>query len=234
MTDPATSPAVPNAYRVSLAEARQEWSRADPASAAARGDALLVRLPNGGVAVELAFYGRLFRVHHSPAESPTHPQFLAQAQAQASVTEVATGRTASAATEILVLHYLLTADGALPSGEWVSFHELPYGRIYQSAFAGRSLAPLSEAFGNDREAFVRAAASLGGEPMRLGDAAFWFRAFPRLAVAAVLWLGEDELPGAVNILFDSAAGHYLPTEDLSAVGGMLSGRLLRARFQGVV
>jgi hypothetical protein len=38
----------------------------------------------------------------------------------------------------------------------------------------------------------------------------------------------------VNILFDSAAGHYLPTEDLSAVGGMLSGRLLRARFQGVV
>ena len=36
----------------------------------------------------------------------------------------------------------------------------------------------------------------GGEPMRLGDASFWFRAFPRLALAAVLWLGEEDLPGS--------------------------------------
>ena len=41
----------------------------------------------------------------------------------------------------------------------------------------------------------RAARQLGGLPMRLGDASFWFRAFPRLALAAVLWLGEEDLPG---------------------------------------
>jgi hypothetical protein len=44
-----------------------------------------------------------------------------------------------------------------------------------------------------------------------------------------LWLGEEDLPGSVNILFDSAAGHMLPTEDLAGVGGMLSGMLLRWR-----
>jgi hypothetical protein len=200
-----------NHYRLSLLKARQDWQRADPLQAAARAGAAYVALPDGAQ-VSLAYYGRPYRIAH-----PTGP-----------ITEAESGREADPVTQILLLHYLLTADGALPTGEWVAFHELPDGRIYQAAFEQRALRTLSAAFGADQSAFVRAALSLGGQPMRLGDASFWFQALPRLAVAATLWLGEEDLPGEANILFDSAAGHYLPTEDLSGIGGMLSGRLIRA------
>jgi hypothetical protein len=65
--------------------------------------------------------------------------------------------------------------------------------------------------------------------LRFGDASFSFRPLPRLALACVLWLGDDEVPGSAKVLFDAAAGHYLPTEDLAGDGGMLAGRLLKAK-----
>ena len=207
------SAATPAAYRESLRKAHLDWQQADPLQAAARTDAGFSVTPDGASQLILPFFGKPYRIPH-----PTGPLVAAES-----------GVGASAGVQILLLHHLLSADGALPSGEWVSFHELPFGRIYQSAFAGRSLAPLSAAFGLDAAGFAAAASRLGGLPMRLGDSSFWFRVFPRLPVAAVQWLGEEDLPGSVNILFDSAAGRLLPTEDLAAVGGMLSGMLLRGR-----
>jgi hypothetical protein len=203
----------PASYRESLRKARLDWQQADPRQAAARTDAVFLAPADEPAQVSLPFFGKTYRVPH-----PT-----------GAVVEADSGREVSAGTQILLLHHLVSADGALSSGEWVSFHELPDGRIYQAAFAGRSLAPLSAAFGVDPGGFAAAAGRLDGLPMRLGDSSFWFRVFPRLALAAVLWLGEEDLPGSVNILFDSSAGHMLPTEDLAAVGGMLSGLLLRFR-----
>jgi hypothetical protein len=207
------SAVTPASYRESLRKARLDWQQADPRQAAARTDAVFSAGSGGAAQVSLPFFGKAYRLPH-----PTGP-----------VVEADSGRDASAGTQILMLHHLLAVSGARASGEWVSFHELPDGRIYQSAFAARSLAPLSAAFGVDAGGFAAAAGRLGGQPMRLGDSSFWFRVFPRLAVVAVLWLGEEDLPGSVNILFDSAAGHMLPTEDLAGVGGMLSGMLLRWR-----
>ena len=39
----------------------------------------------------------------------------------------------------------------------------------------------------------------------------------------------DEFPGRVQVLFDAAASHYLPTEDLSGVGDWLAHQLKFAR-----
>jgi len=41
-----------------------------------------------------------------------------------------------------------------------------------------------------------------------------------------VYLGDEELPPAVRLLYDASAGHYLPTEDLAVLGGMLVGRLI--------
>ncbi len=207
------SAVTPASYRECLRKARLDWQQADPRQAAARTDAGFTSAPDGAGQVTLPFFGKTYRVSH-----PAGP-----------LVEADSGREASPTAQMLLLHHLLTADGAQATGEWVSFHELPDGRVYQAAFAGRSLAPLSAAFGMDATGFAAAAGKIGGLPMRLGDSSFWFRVFPRLAVAAVLWLGEEDLPGSVNILFDAAAGRLLPTEDLAGVGGMLSGMLLRGR-----
>ncbi len=37
-------------------------------------------------------------------------------------------------------------------------------------------------------------------------------------MACILYLGEDEIPPSINVLFDAAADTYLPTEDLSYLG----------------
>jgi hypothetical protein len=209
---PPASPATPASYRESLGKARADWRASDPRQAAANVDAIFLPGAGGQSELHLAYFGQTFAIAHPSG----------------AIAEADSRREAGVATQILLLHHLLTADGVAPTGEWVSFHDLPDGRIYQTSFQARSLAPLSARFGADGASFARAGESLGGAPMRLGDVSFWFRAFPRLAVAAVLWLGEEDLPGSVNVLFDSAASHYLPSEDLAVLGGTFSGRLLRA------
>jgi hypothetical protein len=145
-----------------------------------------------------------------------------------SVEEVETGQEPPIAIRILILHYLINADGTPLADSWVAFRELPDGRVYDAAFRRRANLRLAQAFGNDLDGFVAAAEVLGGERLTYGDAAFLFPIFPRLRLAAVLYLADEEFPASANVLFDAAADHYLPTEDLAVLGGMLAGRLIKA------
>jgi len=165
------------------------------------------------------------------------------------------GGFAHVAVRIMLLHYLLQADGTPPSGDWVSFRELPDGLFYAASFAARAEAPLEAAFGGPAEAggpaagrpaeargpvagglaiaggldaFRRAAAAAGGEPFAAADAAYAFRALPLLRLAAMLWEGDDEFPARAQIVFDASAGHCLPAEDLAGLGGLLARRLVSA------
>jgi hypothetical protein len=63
---------------------------------------------------------------------------------------------------------------------------------------------------------------------RLKRVPFAFRLLPRVWLAVVLHLADDEFPANANILFDATVSHYLPTEDLAVLGGMLAGRLSKA------
>ena len=135
------------------------------------------------------------------------------------------------ATAVLLLHYLLTADGTPPAGEWTAYRELPGCLFYAAAFAGRADVPLARRFGGSAaaaEALAAAAEPLSGERLDLADVAFRFQALPRLAVAALVWAGDEEFPGSATVLFDAAAGRYLPPEDLAGLGGLLVQRLIAA------
>jgi hypothetical protein len=54
---------------------------------------------------------------------------------------------------------------------------------------------------------------------------------PRVWLAVVLHLADEEFPASANVLFDASASHYLPTEDLAVLGGMLTGRLIKSAPQ---
>jgi hypothetical protein len=135
------------------------------------------------------------------------------------------------AVAILLLHYLLLADGAPPAGAWSAYRELPDGLFYAASFAARAEAPLSRAFAGSPaglDAFRAAARAAGGDALTLGDASFRFVALPRVDVAVLVWAGDDEEPGEARVLFDANAGHYLPAEDLAGLGGQLAHRLTAA------
>ena len=146
---------------------------------------------------------------------------------QGTVQRTADGKDADIATQILLLHYLLTADGMPLAGEWIAFRSLPGGLGYDAAFKGRADHRLVSSFGTDRQTFDTAARSLGGERLTFGDASYLFRALPRVWLAVVLYLADEEFPASAQVLFDGASSHYLPTEDLAVLGGMLASRLIR-------
>ncbi len=143
------------------------------------------------------------------------------------------GRSVHVAVRILLLHYLLRADGTALAGEWRRYRELPDGLFYAASFAARAEAPLAAAFGapgaaegSGVDALRRAAALAGGSPLALADAAFAFTALPRIRLAVLLWAGDDEFAAEASVVFDAAASHYLAAEDLAGLGGQLSRRLL--------
>ncbi|MCL5958099.1 MAG: DUF3786 domain-containing protein [Chloroflexi bacterium] len=127
----------------------------------------------------------------------------------------------------LVVHYFRTADGTPLTGKWIAFRELPGGRNYSQAFQGYTGNKLVRALQNDVESFRFSALKFRGKTESMGDAAFSFQLLPRVSLAVVYWLGDDEFPPTSNFLFDSSASHYLPTDGLAVLGGRLCNLLLR-------
>lgn len=121
----------------------------------------------------------------------------------------------------LFLYYLHTADGTMPTGEWMAYRELPGGQFYAQAFQGYTGERLVRVVGDDLEALSRAARRLGGFRLDFGDVAFTFDVLPRIPLALVYWLGDEEFPPSARVLFDASASHYMPTDGLAVLGSRL-------------
>ncbi len=199
-------------YGPALDKAVRNLQSLDPWLVALRSDTRYTRLTDASGQIEVRFWGKDYIVRYP----------------EISVREVERGQEPPIATRILILHYLINADGTPLADAWISFRELPGGRVYDAAFRRRANLRLAQAFGSDSDGFVAAAEALGGTRLAYGDASFLFPIFPRLRLAAILYLADEEFPASANVLFDAAASHYLPTEDLAVLGGMLAGRLIKA------
>lgn len=128
--------------------------------------------------------------------------------------------------QALLLYYFVTADGTPPAGKWVSFADLPGGRMYARAFQGYSGNELVKAFGLDVNVFRQACESCGGARLEMGEAAYRFQALPRLPLVVTFWPGDEDFPSTSKILFDASACHYLPIDACAILGGMLTRKLL--------
>ncbi|OQY21993.1 MAG: hypothetical protein B6I34_06595 [Anaerolineaceae bacterium 4572_32.1] len=200
-------------YDAALQRARQDLARQAPHLVAARAGLVYRQLTDKSGEFAVPFWGQQFIV--------TFPDGI--------VTKAESGEPPSIAEQILTLHYLTTADGVPITNHWIAFRELPGGMGYAPAFQGRADNRLKQAFGSDAQGFHRAAKALNGESLSFGDASYLFRIFPKLWLAVVLYLADEEFSASARVLFDGAASHYLPTEDLAVIGGILAGRLIKAR-----
>jgi hypothetical protein len=201
-------------FQIALERARADWSSADPDLSATLAGG--TRVPGG---IIVPFFGAPHLVTHPAGEVLAKPRTSRQQEDGA--------RPAHPSVTIVLIHYLLHADGARPAGEWLAFRELPDALFYAQAFAGHAESALAEKFGRDLAGFRQASVAQGGLPLDLADAAYSFAALPRLPLAVLLWEGDDEFPGQARILFDANAGRQLPTEDLSGIGDWLAHRLVR-------
>ena len=129
--------------------------------------------------------------------------------------------------QAVVAYYFYTSDGAPLTGQWISFADLPDGRMYNSAFQGYSGNELVKVFGLNIDRFKLACEKSGGQASPAGDAAYIFYALPHLPLLVNYWCGDDDFPSSCKILFDSSVDHYLPTDVCAILGSILTRRILK-------
>lgn len=132
----------------------------------------------------------------------------------------------------LLLYYLNLADGGPPAARWISFRELPDGWLYHLAFQGYTGDQLARALGESAAPFEKAATLLGGKRLDLADSAYAIPCLPRINVAVLCWLGDDEFEPRAQLLFGANAGAYLTTDGLAVLGSLLVRRLLSLIREG--
>ena len=135
-------------------------------------------------------------------------------------------KTVSLVTRILLLHYLIRADGNPITGKWVGYKDIPGGLLYAGVFKRRVTEPLLRKFGKSAKWFKEIGKSLGGESAGIGDVSFILQILPYIPFQYVLWEGDEEFPPTVQLLFDASVDHYLSLEDIVVLGQMATGRLI--------
>ncbi len=129
---------------------------------------------------------------------------------------------------VLLLLNLNTANGTPIDGRWVSFADLPDGRFYNRAFQSYTGDKLAGHFCTDLTAFERAAINLDGVKLGYKDAAYAFHVLPRVMLAVIYHLGDEDFPPTCQVVFDASASHYLPSDACAMLGSMLTRKILSA------
>jgi hypothetical protein len=135
-------------------------------------------------------------------------------------------KVVSLVTKIVLLHYLIKADGRPPAGQLVPYKEIPGGMLYAGVFARRAIEPLIPVFGQSPERLLDAGFRLGGRKAKYGDVSFVLRALPRIPMTYILWKGDEEFPATIQLLFEKSVEGYLSLEDIVVVGEMATNRLI--------
>lgn len=137
-------------------------------------------------------------------------------------------RNVSLPSKILILHYIVKASGHPLSHDEVSYEDIPGCRPYLPVFEKRVCRPLLTAFGNNRDLFGEAGATLGATEEDYGNTSFTLKAFPMVPITFILWEGDEEFPPSIKILFDRTIDSYLPLEDITVIAKLAATRLLHA------
>jgi hypothetical protein len=188
-----------------LKQAKDKFARLDPSETADKAGANW--LPREK-ALQITMLGEEYRV--------THPD--------GQVWSVE-GEAASIYLAIIILHYLLTADGTPLTGSWIAYRHLPGGDIYIDPFNKRAVLPFLKTFGERPDEFKKAASALGGSEQKMSGISMVITVLPRVPICFTIWPGDEEMPASANILFDEAASHYLPTEDYAHLPAIVNGAL---------
>jgi len=111
----------------------------------------------------------------------------------------------------IILHYLLNADGAPLSGQWINYRELPGGMFYADTIPG-VLKPLSQKYETSGNEFVNKIIDFGGQKSNLFKFAGVLHPFQKFPVFFVLEEKDQEFDSGIRALFDKSASHYLKSD----------------------
>jgi len=132
--------------------------------------------------------------------------------------------------KIVAMHYLLTANGAGPTGKLISYKEIPDARLYWPNFIARVHKPLLAGFASKPQMLTEIAAPFGGKPHDRGDVSVLIPALPRVDIIYILWKGDEEFEPEAGCVFDENITDYLPAEDVTVLASMTAIKMMKIAF----
>jgi hypothetical protein len=132
----------------------------------------------------------------------------------------------SLVSRIMLLHYMIRADGTEPKNDLIPYKGIPGGMTYAGVFQKRVVDPLIRVFGDTPERFLQAGLNMGAKKASFGDISFSLCVLPRVSITFIMWGGDAEFPPSIQVLFDRSVDCYLSLEDVVVLGEMTSKRLI--------
>jgi hypothetical protein len=129
---------------------------------------------------------------------------------------------------LFIIQYLLHAKDIDIQNQWISEKDIPGGPTF---FRGPHEIPtnlIASRFGNDLEGFKHACELLNGVPVDMGDAAYRFQIAPRIPVAVLYWVGDEDFSPGAKILFDKTITDHLASDTIFALAVAVCRRFGRA------
>ena len=109
------------------------------------------------------------------------------------------------------------------SGRWKNMSD--FGRAFHQNLLEDARDPWAELFQSDPDRFRQACEALGGEQLPTGDIAYAIELFDGLPIAVQLWLGDEEFPPRLRLLWDENALMYLKYETMYFARALLLERI---------
>ncbi len=119
--------------------------------------------------------------------------------------------------DLFAVHYLLNAKEVDPSNRWISEKDIPGGSAF---FRGPHEIPtrlIADRFEGEIEDFNKKCEQRMGIPLGLADASFRFQIAPRIPVAVLYWIGDEDFPAESKLLFDRTISDHLASDVVYAL-----------------
>ncbi|WKY43827.1 DUF3786 domain-containing protein [Eubacteriaceae bacterium ES2] len=123
--------------------------------------------------------------------------------------------------KMIILRYLMNANGSLPTGSFKSYKEFPDGPLYYANFYTRSIKIFALIGSEYPQALNDFITEMSASQLDKGDIAFSLSVMPGVEVAFILWYGDDEFEAEGQILFDQNLMDIFTIKDLAVLGDVL-------------
>jgi hypothetical protein len=137
------------------------------------------------------------------------------------LTNKETGKSARPDETILLMHYLTNEFSVKPTGDLISFRDMPGGQFYLGPFQSRSVKPLVGRIKNDIHLLKKNLDRFDWKETDLGDFSAIVDVFGPVKATLIYHLGDEEFPANAELLFDSSIKHLFVTEDVAVIAGRI-------------
>ncbi len=125
---------------------------------------------------------------------------------------------------IIILHYLAKKETHLeaPTGEWMSFKELPGGQGYYPNFKKRVLGVILRKYKDQPDALLALSERFSTRKEELADSSIVLNVAQGVSVLINFWRGDDEFGPEANLLFDKNISKIFCTEDVVVLSEIIA------------